>query len=757
MKYLINILLFFISWNLQAQLVLTVAGVVDSVGNYDGPVYEATFNNPHGIAVDQYGNIYTADRYSHTIRKITTDGMVETLAGQNGITGSQDGDASISTFNEPWGLCVDLLGNVIVADTRNNKIRRISPDGIVSTVAGNGNFGVVNGAAEFSAFGNPTGVECDTNGIIYVADHLTHTIRKIDTDGTVSTIAGTPYLTGSTDGPATQATFNRPYGLTLDLDGNILIADEWNHKIRMIDQNGNVSTLAGSGVLGSSDGIGSEVSFNYPWDMTVDENGNIFVADGYNNIIRKIFPNGNVITYVGTAENSGATDGVGALASFNGATSIAINEATQEIYVGDAYNNLVRKIIDLNQSVILVVTNGQTTICEGEVFEIDASPQVFSNYDFFLDDVLVQSGIAPTYSTTNLTPGLHAFKVTANDGSNSSVSGEVLVSVIAAPTPTITALGATTFYEGDSLTLEASEAVEYLWSTGATTPYITVYESGSYSVVTTDENGCTGSSEELEIIVEPFSTSPLISIDGNTTLCAGGSTQLTSNYPSGNQWLKDGTVINGATNTTFTVTEAGLYQVQVLDEQENILTSNTLEIFVLKEQIVDFMADQTVVEAGNTIQFTAITNGDLDYLWSIDGQTSTEEQPTFTLTVPGIYPGTLTTSDANCNDILTKTAYIEVLEAIVLSDEWFVPNAFSPNGDGYNDQFLLRGNGLTKVKMAVYNQWGELVFESSDQSLGWNGMHHAKPAQIGTYVYLISFLDQFGEAIQASGHITLLR
>ena len=202
---------------------------------------------------------------------------------------------------------------------------------MVTTFAGSGNYGTSNGLGTAATFGNPTGIECDDQGNLYVADHLTHIIRKIDPIGFVSTLAGKPYQMGDADGMGNQASFRRPYGLTLDDDENILVADEWNHKIRRITPEGMVSTVAGTGEIGHQNGIALTSEFNYPWDMTVDSLGNIFVADGYNYIVRKITPEGQVSTYAGSLEVTGATDGEGTNATFSGATAIDYSPVTKEL------------------------------------------------------------------------------------------------------------------------------------------------------------------------------------------------------------------------------------------------------------------------------------------------------------------------------------------------------------------------------------------------------------------------------------------
>ena len=387
--FLLNCALFF-SGTLTAQLVSTVAGVLETPGFNDGIALSSRFFNPHGIAVDDQGNIYVADRYNHTIRVVSRDGQVSTLAGQAGISGINDGQGASARFNEPWGLCVAADGIVYVADTKNNKIRSITPEGVVRTVAGTGNFGSTDAAGLAATFGNPTGIEADAFGNLYVADHLTHIIRKIDTQGRVSTIAGTPYIPGEIDGTGRTAQFWRPYGLTLDNEGNILVADEWNSKIRRVTPEGVVTTVAGVGIEGFIDGEASIAAFNYPWDMTVDNQGNIYVADGFNYVIRKITPEGEVSSYAGNPLTSGGVDGVGTDAEFNGATSIAWSELTGSLFVGDAYNHLIREITTESiPSLNLLNISGQNQFCQGENLTVQAATNVFANYAFYLDLSLI--------------------------------------------------------------------------------------------------------------------------------------------------------------------------------------------------------------------------------------------------------------------------------------------------------------------------------------------------------------------------------
>ncbi len=777
-KIIITICFLFFINKIDAQIVVTVAGQAEVPGEADGPAFDATFNNPHGIAVDQNGNVYTCDRWSHLIRKITPDGMVSTVAGRKGISGDMDGDTTIALFNEPWGICVDQQGNILVADTRNNKIRKISPSGIVSTVAGSGNFGSSDGIGTSSTFGNPTGIECDAEGNIYVADHLTHIIRKIDPNGVVSTIAGTPYLMGSTDGPGGIASFARPYGLSLDNDGNILVADEWNHKIRKIDLDGVVSTVAGNGAVGSLDGEVESSSFNYPWDITVDSMGNIFVADGYNYLIRKITTDGMVASFAGTLETTGATDGMGSLATFSGATAIAISPLTKEIFIGDAYNNLVRKLIDLNQGVSVLMTgNSSPTVCMGETLEFYASPDIYNSYFFYLDGQIVQSNSSPNFSISNLEEGTHQLQVVVQDNGNTFPSSPRTITVLPRPVPTVSVIGETSFYAGDSAILIASNAASYFWSNGEIEPTLTVTESGNYYVEVSDENGCFGISEEVSIEVISNPEAPQISINGPTQICMGSSSQLISNSQDGNQWLKDGWPISGANANVLEVNSAGMYQVQVLLSTGTTVISEPTEITMLPAFNLEFTSDLTNINPGGAINFQVSQSNLSNIAWDFGDPTSpqnnsTISNPTHTYLQDGIYTISLSAiNNVGCSDTIVERNYIIVGDSDNnsnnnnnnsnnnqnIEDDLFIPTAFTPNGDGVNDILFVRGSDISELSFNIYDHWGAMIFESNDQQNGWNGKIQGIAVQNGNYVYCASITKSDGSTRQLVGRVTILR
>ncbi|MBI4661194.1 MAG: SMP-30/gluconolactonase/LRE family protein [Verrucomicrobia bacterium] len=326
-------------------VVSTLAGLAGSAGpsGYaDGTLDAARFNQPRGTAIDSAGNLYVADYRNHTIRKITTDGMVSTLAGWAGSPGSANGSGSAARFNFPMDVAVDSAGNVYVADSSNHTIRKITPGGFVSTLAGwPGIVGSADGPATTARFFVPMGVAVDSAGTVYVADSLNRTIRKITPAGFVSTLAGLAGNAGVADGVGSTARFVDPRGVAVDGSGTLYVADSETHRIRKITPEGVVSTLAGWSA-GSADGTGSAARFNYPNGVTVDGAGNIFVADSGNSTIRKITPGGVVSTLGGLAGSPGSADGTGSAARFYNPAGVEVDSAGN-LYVADSWNHTIRK------------------------------------------------------------------------------------------------------------------------------------------------------------------------------------------------------------------------------------------------------------------------------------------------------------------------------------------------------------------------------------------------------------------------------
>lgn len=318
----------------------TVVAGSDTAGLINGLGKVARFNHPFGLAVDANGNLYIADEGNNVIRKMDTTGLVSTFAGIGGVKGAANGVDSLATFNKPFGVATDAAGNVYVTDAGNNLIRMIGTAGTVSTFAGTGIAGSSN-VADSVTFNSPLGVAVDGSGNVFVADYENNLIRKISQAGVVSTLAGSG-AKGADDGLDTAATFNLPEAVAVDVSGNVYVADNGNDLIRKITPAGQVSTFAGSGQPGKSDGTGIAASFNSPFGIAVDAAGNVYVADSGNNLIRKISPSGDVTTIAGSG-SKGANDGTGKAANFNTPAGIAVDKSGN-IYVADENNNLIRKI-----------------------------------------------------------------------------------------------------------------------------------------------------------------------------------------------------------------------------------------------------------------------------------------------------------------------------------------------------------------------------------------------------------------------------
>jgi len=340
----------------------TFAGAAGSIGYADGTGSGASFYADQGVAVDGSGNVYVADTENDTIRKITPAGVVSTLAGQPQTTGTTDGSGSAALFNGPTGVAVDGSGNVYVADQYNDTIRKVTPAGVVSTLAGSaGNSGSTNGSGSSAKFSQPAGVAVDGSGNIYVADDANNVIRKITAEGVVSTYAGTAGSSGSTDGTASVAKFNGPNGVAVDGSGNVYVADTYNDTIRKITSAGVVSAIAGgTGLYGSTDGTGTAARFTTPFGVAVDGSGNVYVADNTNNLIRKITASGAVTTLGGIPGTSGSANGSGATAAFFNPTSVAV-DGSGNLYVADSGNDTVRKGVAAKVVVTTYAGLAQTT------------------------------------------------------------------------------------------------------------------------------------------------------------------------------------------------------------------------------------------------------------------------------------------------------------------------------------------------------------------------------------------------------------
>ncbi|MBC7514190.1 MAG: hypothetical protein H7234_07115 [Herminiimonas sp.] len=320
--------------------VQTVAGT-GAAGAVNGAHDVARFSSPQGVAVDHSGTIYVADSINNLIRKISTSGVVTTLAG-SGISGIADGTGTAASFSNPLALAVDAQGVVYVCDAGNNAIRRIDTAGVVTTLAGGGSAGFADAQGGAARFNSPRGVAVSSRGDVYVADFANHRIRKVTPLGVVTTFAGNDHA-GAGNGTSAAASFNDPAGIAIDGKDDLYVGDQGNQLIRKISSAGNVTTLAGSGTAGMLNGSGTAASFNMPGALAVDGQGTVYVIASAANLVRQITAAGVVSAFAGSGL-SGSKNGPASEASFNLPGGIAI-DAGGNVVLADTANHAIRRII----------------------------------------------------------------------------------------------------------------------------------------------------------------------------------------------------------------------------------------------------------------------------------------------------------------------------------------------------------------------------------------------------------------------------
>lgn len=307
-------------------------------GGVDGR--PSRLNRPHGVALSTDGSLVFADRGNHQVRAVRVDGNVVTLAG-SGRSGFGDGPKAQAQFNEPIAVAVERSGAIYVADRNNHRIRKLRIDGTVSTLAGDGQAGLVDGDAHAARFNQPYGLALDaTETTLYVADYLNHAVRAIDlVTGTVSTLAGNGSA-GFVDGRGAAARFNQPYSVRTDAQGVLWVPDQLNHALRRVSPSGQTVTVAGSGQAGTLDGQGTSARFNNPTGAAPLADGRVVVADRNNNRLRLVAADGTVTTLAGT--EAGFADGELAATRFNQPLDVVFDASRSRLLVSEDKGHRIR-------------------------------------------------------------------------------------------------------------------------------------------------------------------------------------------------------------------------------------------------------------------------------------------------------------------------------------------------------------------------------------------------------------------------------
>ncbi len=340
--------------------ITTVAGTGGRVGfsGDGGPALEAQLFLPECVAVDAAGNVYIADRFNHRIRRVDTAGTITTFAGTGNDFSGEGGPAILARLNHPHGVAVDDSGNLYIADTWNHQIHRVDASGIVATVAGTGEFGYSGdgGPAVAAQLIRPADVSVDGKGNIYIADTRNHVVRRVDASGIITTVAGTGEYGYSGDGgPGVEAQLDTPRGVEVDSAGNVYISDRQNHRIRRVDASGTITTVVGTGEIGYSGDGGPALAaqLGQAEKLAFDSRGNLYIADTFNHRIRRVDPMGTITTVAGQGEGNFSGDGGPALAAQLNSPSDVFVDDLGAMYIADRGNHRIR-LVDSSGNIVTI-------------------------------------------------------------------------------------------------------------------------------------------------------------------------------------------------------------------------------------------------------------------------------------------------------------------------------------------------------------------------------------------------------------------
>ena len=485
--------------NAKAQIITTFAG--NGVSGYSGdggPATAAAIWNPIGITIDAVGNLYVAQNSSYVIRKIATNGIITTYAGSTlGGYSGDGGQATAAKLSNAWGITMDGVGNLLIADQTNNVIRMINTNGIISTIVGLDSSGI--GVAGFSGDGgyatsaklfHPSGVGVDSYGNIYVADTKNNVIRMVNTNGIISTIVGLDSsgigVAGfSGDGGyATSAKLNNPYGVTVDNLGNLYIADVLNQRVRKVNTNGIIVTFAGSNATTLNDGgYATDAGIGNITDIDIDNFGNVYIADG-SEAVRIVNTNGIINSYAGKWSPSLGFSGDGGPAN-NAQISVPYGitfDASGNLYVSDDGNNRIRKVTPacVSTHVNLSIVTSNTLVCMGNTINLIATGakgyewQNIIGYSTLSPDTLKPS---PSSNTT--------FYVIGYDSLGCSKKDSIQINVYPLPTDSFSLVLTSTPHVWDAYPTYSSNVVNARWYWGDGTDTLALYPSHTYSVAGT--------------------------------------------------------------------------------------------------------------------------------------------------------------------------------------------------------------------------------------------------------------------------------
>ncbi len=619
----------------QAGEVTTPLGVAGDYSHSDGTGTAARFSGPFGLVFDASGVLFVADAYNSVIRKITPSLVVTTFVGQAPFIGTTDGTGTAARFNNPDSLSLAANGDLFIADGSNRKVRKATAAGVVSTYAGTGVAGSMDGPAATATFGGVYDTAVDASGVTYVAES-NGTIRKIDATAEVSTFAGTAGAYGSADGTGSAARFSSYLGLALGPDGTLYVADYWNHTIRKVSPTGDVLTLAGKGgTPGKVDATGSAARFSWPRDLVLGTDGFLYVTDAGNNCIRKVSLTGEVTTFVGQMGARGTADGIGSAARFDGPMGIAL-DPYGNLIVSDTNNFTVRRITPAG---VVTTIGGRPGVADAQDGADTAarfsSPRglgVDSNGVIYLADRenqrIVKAVPHPEISVQEPTGTELA------DGATVVDYGQVSIHLDAVKTYTLSNLGGLPL-TGLSVSITGTHAAEFTASSlgmstlnpGQSLTFTVTYIGDISGIRTAALSISSNDADEPSFDINLKATagdfpavisSPVSQViyEGDPVMFSASATHPTATVKY--QWLKNGSKISGATSNTYTkssttIADGGTYAVDITTNGATVRRSATLVV-------VKSVTQTLITKAGTTVKLNAAVSGPATFTWTYGGQ-----------------------------------------------------------------------------------------------------------------------------------------
>lgn len=452
------------AWLVSSPLFGQIAGTISTVaGNGaaafagdNGPATAASLNNPTVVAFRSDGGYYIADFSNHRIRLVDSTGNITTAAG-NGVVGysGDGGPAAQASLHDPTGVAVDSKGNVYIADAANDRVRKIDLNGTITTFAGNGTGGFGGDGAQATAamLDCPTRVTFDGFDNLFIADQCNHRIRKVDTNGIITTVAGsgTPGAAfggfSGDGGPATAAQFKHPTAVTVDSGGNIYITDQVNNRVRRVDRSGTVTTVAGSGAAGFSGdgGAATAAAMTTPGAVALDAAGTLYIADNINHRIRRVGSDGIITTVIGNGVQSSTGDGGPAsAATLNNPFGISF-DALGNLFIAESGANRIRRVSDVGPA---VPTFSSAGITNGASFQSGGTPggAIATIFGLHLSDVdgIIQAEVTPLPTELGgtsvriggvLAPLFAVVRVNGQEQINLQIPFDLVQAVAASPRP----------------------------------------------------------------------------------------------------------------------------------------------------------------------------------------------------------------------------------------------------------------------------------------------------------------------------------